>query len=55
MGLFFQEEKLVCRIAKSSALAESILKKESHALHFNKISPDFFLDTRFKNTLTGTG
>jgi len=33
---------LVCRIAKSSALAESILKKESHALHFDKINPDFF-------------
>jgi len=34
---------LVCRIAKSSALAESILKKESHGLHFDKISQ--YLDT----------
>ena len=41
MGLFFQEEKLVCRIAKSSALAESILKKESHALRYFKIGPNF--------------
>ncbi|MBW1907929.1 MAG: hypothetical protein JRJ11_00095 [Deltaproteobacteria bacterium] len=32
---------MVCRIAKSSALAESILKKESHALHFYKIGLDF--------------
>ncbi|MBW2170032.1 MAG: hypothetical protein JRG69_12395 [Deltaproteobacteria bacterium] len=32
---------LVCRIAKSSALTESILKKEPHALHFYKIGPDF--------------
>jgi len=32
---------LVCRIAKSSALAESILKKEPHTLRFNKTYPDF--------------
>ncbi|MBW1910399.1 MAG: hypothetical protein JRJ11_12805, partial [Deltaproteobacteria bacterium] len=32
---------LVCRIAKSSALAESILKKESHDLRFDKTYPDF--------------
>ena len=32
---------LVCRIAKSSALAESILKKEPNALRFNNIGPDF--------------
>ncbi|MBW1737634.1 MAG: hypothetical protein JRJ69_08785 [Deltaproteobacteria bacterium] len=32
---------LVCRIAKSSALAESILKKESHDLRFGKIGPGF--------------
>ncbi|MBW2032647.1 MAG: hypothetical protein JRI94_03505 [Deltaproteobacteria bacterium] len=56
MGLFFQlhaqdtgygitpgspPPALVCRIAKSSALAESILKKESHALQFDKIGLDF--------------
>jgi len=33
---------LVCRIAKSSALAESILKKDPHALHYFKIGPDFW-------------
>ena len=32
---------LVYRIAKSSAPAESILKKESHALHCDKIGLDF--------------
>jgi hypothetical protein len=32
---------LVCRIAKSSALAESILKKEPHTLRFDKTYPDF--------------
>ena len=31
---------LVCRIAKSSALAESILKKEPHALRYFKIGLD---------------
>ncbi|MBW2114165.1 MAG: hypothetical protein JRH04_04815 [Deltaproteobacteria bacterium] len=36
MGLFFH-----CRIAKSSALAESILKKEPHTLRFDKTYPDF--------------
>ncbi|MBW1911345.1 MAG: hypothetical protein JRJ11_17690 [Deltaproteobacteria bacterium] len=57
MGLFLQESNaqdtgyglnpgspppaLVCRIAKSSALAESILKKESHDLRFGKIGPGF--------------
>ncbi|MBW1736877.1 MAG: hypothetical protein JRJ69_04790 [Deltaproteobacteria bacterium] len=38
---------LVCRIAKSSALAESILKKESHDLHFDNIGQ--YLGTRLKN------
>ena len=44
---------LVCRIAKSSALAESILKKESHALHFDKIGQ--YLDTILKNPCAGIG
>ncbi|MBW1701231.1 MAG: hypothetical protein JRJ69_08055 [Deltaproteobacteria bacterium] len=44
---------LVCRIAKSSALAESILKKESHALHFDKIGQ--YLDTILKNPRAGLG
>ena len=44
---------LVCRIAKSSALAVSILKKESHALHFDKIGQ--YLDTILKNPCTGIG
>jgi len=39
--LFSGIEKLVCRIAKSSAPAESILKKESHTLRFDKTYPDF--------------
>ena len=44
---------LVCRIAKSSALAESILKKEPHTLRFDKIGQ--YLDTRLKNPYTEIG
>ena len=32
---------LVCRFARFSVPAESILKKESHTLHFDKAYPDF--------------
>jgi hypothetical protein len=32
---------LVCKIAKFSPLAQSILKKEPHSLRFDKTYPDF--------------